>query len=66
MCYVFAPVFFVLVGGAVMFGYRLDAKRHAEVREKLDLRDATAGGALLIDEMNRSDVLETAATPEPG
>jgi len=34
MCYVFAPVFFVLVGGAVMFGYKLDAKRHADIRAK--------------------------------
>ena len=66
MCYVFAPVFFVLVGGAMMFGYKLDAKRHAEVREKLDLRDAAAGGALALDELNRSELLEAAATPEPG
>jgi glycoside/pentoside/hexuronide:cation symporter, GPH family len=56
----------VLVGGAVMFGYKLDAKRHAEVREQLDLRDAAAGGALVLDELNRSEILEAAATPEPG
>ena len=35
MCYVFAPVFFVLVGGAVMFGYKLDAKRQGEIRTAL-------------------------------
>jgi Na+/melibiose symporter-like transporter len=40
MCYVFAPLFFVLVGGGLLFGYRLDAKRHGAVRAALELRDA--------------------------
>jgi len=40
-----------------------DAKRHAEVRAKLDLRDAAAGGALLIDAMAHAKVLEVAAAP---
>jgi GPH family glycoside/pentoside/hexuronide:cation symporter len=66
MCYIFAPVIFVLAGGAAMFGYRLDAKRHAEIRAQLDLRDAAAGEALVIDATARDDVLEAAATPEPG
>jgi glycoside/pentoside/hexuronide:cation symporter, GPH family len=43
MCYMFAPLFFVLVGGALLFGYRLDAKRHGAVRAALELRDAAAG-----------------------
>ena len=66
MCYVFAPIIFVLLGGLVMFGYRLDASRHAEVRSKLDLRDAAAGGGLLIDATAHTEALEVAATPEPG
>ena len=66
MCYIFAPIIFVLAGGAAMIGYKLDAKRHAQVRAKLDLRDAAAGGALLVDDMNRSDILEATVTPEPG
>ncbi|HEY3799110.1 MAG TPA: MFS transporter [Caulobacteraceae bacterium] len=39
-CYVFAPIIFVLIGGACMIGYKLDAKRHAGIREQLALRDA--------------------------
>lgn len=46
MCYIFAPVIFVLAGGAAMIGYKLDAGRHADIRAKLELRDAAleAGG----------------------
>jgi Na+/melibiose symporter-like transporter len=63
ICYIFAPIVFVLAGGLAMLGYKLDAKRHAEVRAKLDLRDAAAGGALLIDAMAHAEVLEVAAAP---
>jgi GPH family glycoside/pentoside/hexuronide:cation symporter len=66
MCYIFAPIVFVLAGGLAMLGYKLDAKRHADVRAKLDLRDAAAGGALLIDAMTRSEVLKVAVAPKPG
>jgi Na+/melibiose symporter-like transporter len=40
MCYLFAPIALVLVGGALFFGYKLDAKRHAEIRQALDLAAA--------------------------
>ena len=40
MCYLFAPSAFVLTGGAMFFGYRLDARRHAEVRSALEQREA--------------------------
>ena len=40
MCYLFAPVVLVLLGGALFFGYRLDSRRHAEIREALDLAAA--------------------------
>jgi Na+/melibiose symporter-like transporter len=36
MCYLWAPIILVWFGGAMFFGYKLDAKRHAEVREALD------------------------------
>jgi GPH family glycoside/pentoside/hexuronide:cation symporter len=49
MCYVFAPIIFVLAGGAVMYGYKLDAKRHADIRAKLDLRDAGLGAGAVAD-----------------
>jgi Na+/melibiose symporter-like transporter len=39
MCYLFAPVILVFLGGGALFGYTLDAKRHAEVRAALDGRE---------------------------
>ena len=38
--YLVPPVACVLLGGLAMFGYRLDEKRHCEIREALALRTA--------------------------
>ena len=40
MTYLFAPIVFVVIGGVSFFGYKLDAKRYAEIRAALDERDA--------------------------
>jgi Na+/melibiose symporter-like transporter len=40
MCYLFAPIILVWFGGAMFFGYKLDSKRHAEIREALDFAAA--------------------------
>ena len=40
LCYVFVPVVMGLLGGVVLFGYRLDEQRHAEIKAALDARDA--------------------------
>lgn len=40
MCYLFAPIILVFFGGALFFGYKLDAHRHGAIREALDARDA--------------------------
>ena len=40
MCYLFAPIIFTLIGGLMMFGYTLDAKRHGEIRNALEAREA--------------------------
>jgi len=34
------PIVFVMLGGACMIGWRLDAGRHDEIRASLELRDA--------------------------
>lgn len=49
MTYLFAPIVFVVVGGAFFFGYKLDARRHAEIREALDARDAALEKESLAD-----------------
>jgi Na+/melibiose symporter-like transporter len=42
LCYIAAPIVFALVGASAFIGYKLDAKRHAEIRAALDARDAAA------------------------
>jgi GPH family glycoside/pentoside/hexuronide:cation symporter len=42
MCYLFAPIILVFLGGALFFGYRLDGRRHADIRAQLEARDAEA------------------------
>lgn len=39
LCYLFTPIVFVFVGGAMFFGYRLNEARHAEIRSALEERD---------------------------
>jgi Na+/melibiose symporter-like transporter len=53
MCYLFAPVILVFLGGGLFFGYKLDAKRHAEIRTALEARD-TASAELPIAEAEGS------------
>jgi Na+/melibiose symporter-like transporter len=42
MCYLFAPVVLVLIGGTMFFGYKLDSKRHGEIRDALSKLDLLA------------------------
>jgi Na+/melibiose symporter-like transporter len=45
LVYIIGPIVFVMIAGACFFGYRLTADRHAEIRRKLDERDAQYGEA---------------------
>lgn len=36
MCYLFAPIILVLVGGSMFFGYKLTAQRQSEIRARLE------------------------------
>jgi len=40
LVYLITPVVFVMIGAACYFGYKLDHKRHAEIRGQLDELDA--------------------------
>ncbi len=40
MVYIIGPIAFVMLGGACFIGYKLDSKRHGEIRRELALRDA--------------------------
>ncbi len=63
ICYVLAPIVFVLVGGLCLTGYRLDARRHGEIRARLDLRDAAMAGVALVDPLAHAEPADLAATP---
>lgn len=55
MVYLFAPIILVFVGGAMLFGYKLDEKKHTEVREALEAKDLANKEAAL----QQSEVIET-------
>jgi len=42
MCYLFAPVIFVLIGGLVFFGYKLTPQRHSEISDALRAQEKTS------------------------
>lgn len=56
LCYVFAPIIFVFFGGAAFIGWKLDAKRHAEIRRQLDERDALAAQGGLLNAASGVDI----------
>jgi GPH family glycoside/pentoside/hexuronide:cation symporter len=45
LVYLIGPVVFVMLGGACYIGYKLDAKRHGEIRTALDARDGVIAEA---------------------
>jgi GPH family glycoside/pentoside/hexuronide:cation symporter len=45
MCYLFAPMILVLIGGAMLFGYKLTPQRHAQIRAELDDMEAKSFAA---------------------
>jgi len=42
LIFLIGPIVFVTLGGACFLGYKLDARAHADIRKKLDERDALA------------------------
>ncbi|HEY8003611.1 MAG TPA: MFS transporter [Phenylobacterium sp.] len=61
MCYLFAPIILVLVGGAMFFGYSLTAQRQSEIREQLE---ALASKEVLAAEESMVGPGETVAAAE--
>ena len=60
MAYVVGPIVFAMLGGACFIGWKLDAKRHGEIREALEIRDAALGEAAVIG------ALTGQPAPQPG
>lgn len=45
MAYIIGPIFFVMLGGACVLGWKLDAAKHADIRRQLEARDAVYADA---------------------
>jgi Na+/melibiose symporter-like transporter len=61
------PIVFVMLGGACIVGWKLDAERHARIREALDARDAQFDEAPVLESFPmRPPVAVLAAEPEAG
>jgi Na+/melibiose symporter-like transporter len=59
MCYLFAPIILVFGGGAALLGYKLDARRHEEIRAALEERERVSVAAA--EESLTGPVIEPAA-----
>ncbi len=51
LVFLVGPVVFVMLGGACMIGYGLDAVRHADIRRQLDERDALYDEAPIVESL---------------
>jgi len=48
LTFALGPIFFVLLGGLSVLGWKLTAERHAAIRAQLDLRDAEMAGTVAL------------------
>jgi Na+/melibiose symporter-like transporter len=61
LVYILGPIFFVMLGGACYIGYRLDHKRHGEIRAALEARDGlVVDPAAVLEEMSGDVVMPPA------
>ena len=65
MVYLIAPVVFVMLGGACFIGYKLDSKRHADIRAQLEERDSRVPEAAILEGLSGDQGVPT-HIPEPG
>jgi Na+/melibiose symporter-like transporter len=54
LVYLIGPVVFVMLGAACFIGYKLDDKRHAEIRAALDARDGLTATPAVLDTLSGS------------
>jgi Na+/melibiose symporter-like transporter len=63
LIYLVTPVVFVMLGGACYIGYKLDSRRHAEIRAQLEARDTAVPTAAIIETLTGGP---SEPMPEPG
>lgn len=52
MAYIIGPIVFVMLGGACVIGWKLDAQKHADIRRQLDERDAVYAEAPILESLS--------------
>ena len=62
LVYILVPIVFVMLGGACFFGYRLDARRHADIRTQLETRDAELTEAPILESLSGDHGVATRVT----
>jgi GPH family glycoside/pentoside/hexuronide:cation symporter len=63
LVYLITPVVFVMLGGACYIGYRLDSRRHGEIRAQLDAWDAASREGAVVETLGGAPI---APLVEPG
>lgn len=63
LAYIVGPIVFVMLGGACVIGWRLDAVRHAEVRRRLEERDALYAEAPIIESIGAEPAVPVLTEP---
>jgi GPH family glycoside/pentoside/hexuronide:cation symporter len=58
--FLIGPIFFVMLGGACFIGWKLDARRHGDIRERLDARDAEMQAAIIVSTISVETVVAIA------
>jgi GPH family glycoside/pentoside/hexuronide:cation symporter len=64
LVYLVGPIFFVMLGGACFFGYKLNALVHADIRRQLEDRDGMIPEAGVIEAIT-SDAAASSSAIEP-
>ena len=65
LVYLIAPVVFVMLGGACYIGYKLDSRRHADIRAQLEERDRMITEPSILESLTGDQGVATGLT-EPG
>jgi Na+/melibiose symporter-like transporter len=52
MAFIVGPIIFVMLGGACVIGWKLDAGKHADIRRQLEERDALYAAAPIVESVS--------------
>ncbi len=65
IAYLIGPIFFVMLGGLCVVGWKLDAKKHGDIRAALEARDAQYEEAAILDSVTATAAIPILPVEEP-